>query len=286
MSDGTSRDDHRGAQTWVLQEVAIEVLREVAQRCSTARIEFVAVKGAVTSRLLYADVAKRPLTDVDIRIRPRDFAAFRRMAARAGWRQVGIALTSRIVVYQFAGLSVDVEAVVGPPGLCSLSVDDVISRASPTELAPGLRLLLPELHDHAIMLVINVFKDKLPAASEHALSDVERIAVHPGFSADVFVRRAIEARIATLSWIVAGAMEARGATAWGEIRRELERRGNIRYEYARRLQRLNRDADSESWRVRLLARRAADRKLMRAEALIWAFAREIERRMRALWEGI
>jgi hypothetical protein len=277
MRNSSTLEDEQRAATWVLQEVAVGILRDVVARCSASSIEFLPVKGVVTSRLLYDDVADRPLTDVDIRIRARDFPAFRRMAAQAGWREVGRALTYRIVVYGFRGLSLDVEAVMGAPGLCALTVDTMLKRASLVELAPGLRLRVPEIHDHAIVLVLNVFKDKLPAASGRAVSDVERIARHPQFRGPTFARRAVEARTATLSWLVAHAMELRGSEAWGEVRRELDRSGHVRYAYARWVERLNRGPDPESTWLRVLSRLAADSPLMRAEALVGAAAWELER---------
>ena len=52
---------------------------------------------------------------------------------------------------------VEVETSVGPPGLCGLAVDTMIAHA--TRGAEGH--LEPELHEHALLLAVNVFKDKL-----------------------------------------------------------------------------------------------------------------------------
>jgi hypothetical protein len=266
-------------RTWLFHQIAADLLRDVTSRCEAAGIPLLPVKGVVTAHLLYADVADRPLTDVDIRIRPRDFQRFRRLGRASSWRCVRVARTYHNLIYEFPTLSLDVEGHVGPPGLCALTVDAMLSRAVTTDLT-GLRMLVPEVHDHAVLLVVNVFKDKLDAAAPHAVADVERIIEHPSFDRATFLERVVESRIATITWLVAGWMESRGSGRWGEIRTLLEKRP-VRRLYGRLFRSLLPSAGLKPMALRLLARVGSDDRLMQGQALLGAFAWDLEMRLRS-----
>jgi hypothetical protein len=266
--------------TWIQQELAVELLREVSRRCGAASIPFLPVKGVVTARLLYEDVAEREMLDVDLRIRPQDFDRFRRVAREAGWRCVTVSRIYRNLGYEFPGLPLEVEAGIGPPGLCALTVEAMQRRASPFVFAPGLSLLAPEIHDHAVVLVVNVFKDKMTAAFPRAVADVERIALKPSFSVETFVERALESRVTTIAWLVAGWLESRGSAPWGAVRALLERRARVRRPYAHLFRRLLPRADRNPLALRILARVGGDTPMMQARALATALAWELETLLR------
>jgi hypothetical protein len=220
--------------TWIHQELALRILRDVADRCATAGIPFLAVKGVITARQLYDDVSQRSISDVDVRIRRCDFWRWRRMADRAGWPCWNAVWTFRSRSYEFLPLSLDVEADVGPPGMCALTVDEMLSRAEEVELAPGLRVLAPEIHDHAVLLAVNAYKDRFAVGNPHSRTDLDRMARHPRFRRDVFVERALAARIATIVWIVAACMAAGyDSQPWRAIGDAVERRARVDRGYAR-----------------------------------------------------
>jgi Uncharacterised nucleotidyltransferase len=270
------------ADAWLLQEAAIGVLRDVVGRCDAVGIPVLAVKGVVTSRLLYEDVTERPLTDVDIRVRGADFDRLRQLAADVGWGCVRVLRSYRSLIFDLGTLSLDVETYVGPPGLCSLEVGTMIARARRTELAPGLSVLTPEIHDHAVLLTINAFKDKVITAPAWALADLARIVVHPCFCQSDFVKRIGDSGIVTIAWIVARWFETvRGDRAWGDIRRAIESGTSVRRLYARVFRRYMRAADESPLALRLLARAGADRPWMRLRGLATALACSAEMRLRA-----
>jgi hypothetical protein len=253
---------------WLLQETGTEILREVMRRCDAAAIPVLPVKGIVTSRVLYGDIAERPISDVDIRVRTRDLARFQRVAAAARWRSSRVAWSYRNLTYDFGALSLDVETAVGPPGLCALHVEAMLDRSERRELAPGLRVFIPELHDHAVLLAVNAFKDKIVTASPWAIADLERIVLQPGFRPDLFIERTSQSRIVTIAWIVAAWMESdRGSAAWGAIRASIESSHNVRRFYARLFQRQLATAHRAPMFLRLLARAGADAPLMQVGAL-------------------
>jgi Uncharacterised nucleotidyltransferase len=262
---------------WILQQTALEVLREVVARCDAASIAVLPVKGIVTSRILYRDVAERAMTDVDVRVRRRDLGALQRVAGAAGWRCTRVLRSYGNLTYDFGLLSLDVEAGVGPPGLCALGVDAMLERSARIELAPGCLVSIPELHDHAVLLAVNAFKDKLVGAQPWAISDLERVVTHGDFRLDRFVERVVQARIATIAWIVAAWMESvRQSVAWGAIRATLESRGHLRRAYASLVQHRLSDAGQSSVSLRLLARVGSDSRRMQVEALAGAAAYVLE----------
>ena len=263
--------------TWLLQETGVPILREVVARCDAAAIPVLPVKGIVTSRWLYGDVAQRPITDVDVRVRAQDFRRFQHLAARAGWRCLRVALSYRNLVYDFGALSLDVEASIGPPGLCGLDIVMMMERSVRHEIAPGLRVSVPEIHDHAVLLVINAFKDKIVTAAPSSIADLERIVVQPGFRLGTFVERAEHARVATIVWLVAAYLEsARGSGTWGAIRVAVESTGRVRRLYARLIQHELAAAERAPMFLRLLARVGADSRAMQVEALVRAVAWTME----------
>jgi hypothetical protein len=283
-------DSHRPSAekraTWATYQVAAEILRQVVVACGRRGVPVLAVKGVVTAQDLYVDVSERPLADVDVRIRPRDLPVFRRIAADAGWRCSRVALSYRNLVYDFPPLALDVEAQTGPPGLCALTVESMLSRATLVEIAPSLRVLVPEIHDHAVALTVNAFKDKIATANAHALSDLERIVRKPYFQRDRFVELAIMTKAATMTWLVASWLESRrGSEEWGMIRTSLEARARLRRSYGalfRRLLAAGESAGDSRLSLRLLARCGSDDRLMQAYAIAAAGVWEAEMSLRRL----
>jgi hypothetical protein len=268
------------ATGWVQQAAAARILAEVATRCTAEGIPFLAVKGAVTSHTLYEDVAMRPISDVDIRIKPKDYDRFRRMAAKAGWPCLRVTRSYRNLVYDFPALALDVECQVGPPGLCALRTEDMLVRARSLRLDSQTVVGIPETHDHAVHLTINVFKDKIATALPFAQEDLARIILQPDFRPEVFVQRCAAARCVTIAHLVASWMDSRGRVSWARLRALLEQRTEIRSGYERLFHWLMARADATSLAVRLVARIGSDSDRLRARAIVAAAALEVEARLR------
>jgi hypothetical protein len=186
---------------WIRQTIGAQALGAVVRAIGLPDV--LPVKGIVTARILYADPAERPLADVDVRVPPErlpDVLAF----ARAGGHDVIThAPAYRNVVLDVGGVQVDVETTVGPPGLTDLSVRAMLARARIDEGLFGFPVLLPEISDHAVVLAVNLFKDKLHAAQPWSVSDLVRLAATPAFDPEAVAARAREARCAAIVWIVA-----------------------------------------------------------------------------------
>lgn len=197
-------------------------LERVLRECRNDGIDVLPVKGVLTGRLLYADAGLRPIQDVDLRIRPRDLARIETAGRRAGWRMVFRSRAYQSVSFDVLGFLVELESHVGPPGLCGLTVEDMIARAVPATSPLGFPHLQPEIHDHALLLCVNAFKDKLVEARPGAIRDLELLPRQEGFDPQRLIALAREAGSASILWIVATWLAAeRGSEGWSEIRKRL-----------------------------------------------------------------
>src|SRR5580700_1944902 len=118
------------AGSWLAHVVAGRAFRTVAAALAEQSIPVLPVKGLVTAHLLYDDPALRPIRDVDLRLRRRDFAASMRAARACGWSMQHVVLVGQ-AVWRVDGVDVDVKCALGPPGLCAMTVDEMMSRAEP-----------------------------------------------------------------------------------------------------------------------------------------------------------
>jgi hypothetical protein len=260
-----THDTHRAAvAAWAKHEELLASLRRSLAILDAAGVPVLVVKGMVLAYSLYDDATERPMTDVDLRVRPRDFLRAVRAMMGAGLR---IDWTSRqlgCLVFWVGPLTVEIESSVGPPGLCALSVAAMMSRSRERVLSGGLRVREPELHDHVVLLLVNAFKDKLVDAMPWALDDLERIAAL--LDPATFEARVRAARISTIAWMVADWMATeRASEPWRALRNQLGARPP-RPLYARAL-RARIDGGRSSWLTPALARIGSDSPHRRAWAL-------------------
>ena len=205
---------------WVAHVAASHVFRTVASALAAQSIPVLPVKGIVTAHLLYDDIALRPIRDIDIRLRRCDFGRAVRLGRARGWHAKHVALLGQ-VLWKVDGIEVDVKCALGPPGLCAVSVDDVLRRAESRVEPFGFAHLECDLNDHALMLVLNVFKDGLRAAP-WAVEDLRRVVRHERFDGQTLVDRADAGRIVTALWIVANWLaETQGAPDWRAVRERI-----------------------------------------------------------------
>jgi hypothetical protein len=251
---------------WAVHQAALEALGRSLDALRSVGIEPLVVKGMVLAYQLYADVARRPLSDVDLRVRRREYIPAARALLAGGWR---IDFTSKqlgAIGFVVGRALVEIECTVGPPGLCGLRIARMIDRARSRRLPNGITILEPDVVDHAILLAVNAFKDKLVDCPRWSVDDLEAIASHPEFDVERFVARVSECGARTVVWIVANwLVRERGSGAWRAIR---DRTGSRppRRAYAWAFQRLV-ERRPRSTAARLVARVGSDRLLSRGLAL-------------------
>jgi hypothetical protein len=254
--------------TWGFHVGALEALRRTLDALGP-RIPVLVVKGAVLAYSLHRDVVDRPMSDVDLRVRPRDFfAAIRALEAsgfEASWgsRQLGA------VGFVVQRTLVEIETSIGPPGSCAISVARMMDRSVVRALPGDLHVREPEVHDHAVLLVVNAFKDKLALCPSWAIRDLELIV--RTLDVDVFLARVAEARLCTMTWIVATWLGSRdGNEAWTAVRDALAPRVP-RPIYARVMRHLL-ARDPSGAALRVLTRLGCDSRVRRTWALAAAVA--------------
>jgi hypothetical protein len=242
-------------------------LEQVLAGCRDGGVEVLPVKGILTARLFYSDPGQRPIQDVDLRVRPEDLNRVRRIGERSGWRLVSRSRAYGTLGFEVLGFLVEFESHVGPPGLCALRVEDMLRRATPYTGALGVSHLQPELHDHALHLCVNAFKDKLVDALPGAVRDLELLPECEGFSAEKLAALAKDVGAATILWLVATWIaRTRGAPGWGRVRDALGRSAP-RPAYTALFERaVQARLPWRRW-LTVLARAGADRRAQRLRAL-------------------
>ena len=216
MGSGLEFSGRPSKANWFAHVAANRVFRTVASALAAHSIPVLPVKGVLTAHLLYDDIALRPIRDVDVRLRRCDFGRAVRLARTRGWHVKHVVLLGQ-VLWRIDGMEVDVKCALGPPGLCALSVDDVLRRAESRVEPFGFAHFECELNDHALMLVLNVFKDGL-RATPWAVEDLRRIVRHERFDAQTLVDRADAGRVASALWIVAHWLaETQGSPGWRAV---------------------------------------------------------------------
>jgi hypothetical protein len=254
--------------------MAATVFAEVDRVLGGAGIPVLPVKGVITGRTLYADPAERELRDVDVRIRPRDFSRALALVGRtAGWRVGHVVPAYRNITVAIGGLDVDIETSCGPPGFCGLRVEAMIERAEPGPSAQLPRM--PELHDHALLLVVNAVKDHLVTTTPAALEDLRRIACEPRFCPERLRRLAEESGTLFMVHLVARFL-GRQQAAWAEMDRILSRGHALRSREVDALLALIRSRGASSLAVRVATRLTPDGCLRPLRALAQAGIYELE----------
>lgn len=252
---------------WGKVMVCGRTLRTVVETFERAGIPALPVKGVLLVHQLYDDPSERPLSDVDLLIRPRDFLRALRAATDAGFGHYWDSKTLGSVNFVAGRVPADTACTVGPPGTCAFGVEQMLARATRSVEPLGFPHWQIEWHDHALLMLIDTFKDKLvskPAARE----DLLRLTTRGPFEPQLMTQRIVEAKLSTaavavLDWLLASTP----STPWSEVRRGLLARG-VRERY-RRTYLESADAGAaarESFRLRLLTRAASDSPLRR----IWA----------------
>jgi hypothetical protein len=211
--------DPSAARTnWMRHAAAPWMLRQVASAFEAEGIPILPVKGVLTAHLLYEDAAARPLPDIDLRVRRRDFAGALRIARARGWGAQTRSPVLWSAMLKVDGIEVDLEASIGPPGLCALRVEDVFDRATECVAPFGFRHRQPAITDHTLILVLNAFKDGL-CPMRWAVEDLIRIVDHPELDTEDLLARAREGRISSALWIVADWLARdHDAAGWRAIR--------------------------------------------------------------------
>ena len=265
--DRPTSNRHDRVAAWTQQLRHTRALRAVLERFDAAKIPALPVKGIISAHTLYTDIAERLLTDVDLKIRPRDFDRVLTLGRREGWRVVQRMRAYSNVVFVVHGVSIDIEGYPSVPGLSRLTVEAMIERATPSTVL-GFPHLLPNFDDHAVLLLLNVFKDKLVHAFAWAVKDVERLPMQRAFDPLRLVEDLREAGATTIGWVVSDWMvRERQVREWRAVRDAIGPRPP-RPRYVTALRWLREAQPRGTLPLRVLARAGADQRTDQVTALL------------------
>lgn len=272
------------AAAWSRHEHARKVLGRVLDACREHSITALPVKGVLTAHLLHRDPSERNMQDIDLRVTPRDFPRLLPMGRAAGFPLLVHSRAYRHASFDVDGMMVEFEAHVGPRGVCGLTVEAMLARAEEHVAPFGFSHRQPELHDHALLLVINAFKDKIIEAAEWAIRDLELVGARGDFEPKRLAALAKESGVAALTWVVADWLaDVRGHAGWAGVRGCLHDAPRKRYREAMRgvLNGEPRAGGATRAFMRLAARAASDRLPQRLLALgasaLWSAERRTGR---------
>jgi hypothetical protein len=272
--------DHRAV--WVRFAQSEAALRKVTLALGKAGVPVLAVKGIVTSSWLYDGPGERPLTDVDVRVRPRDFRKSIEVVEAAKWRVARKVWSYRNLIFDVGGVPIDLESYVGPPGVTELSVDEMFARATRDDRG----FWIPEMYDHGVLLTVNVFKDKLRWAFPWAVEDALRIVRKVGFEPERFVGRVHDAKVVAPTWLVADWLARKhGSHVWGTIRGLLGGDQPARKTYLALARRFFASDDRWALPPRILLRAGSDSPSLWGGAMARAAVWELESRWDARRRG-
>jgi len=254
-------------RSWFDHQLAARALRTLLEVTEPEGVILLPVKGVLLARTLYADVGERPIADVDLRVRPPDLRRLARLCRASGWALARGSKQWGTFEIEIDRTLIEFETSIGPPGVCGVTVAEMISRATRTSAGLGFPHLEPELHDHALVVCVNVFKDKINDTVPWALGDLVRLAQQPAFDPERLAQLAAQASLCAAVWLVADwAASAGGSDGWREVR---DRLGPTppRPLYLRAYRALAERPRSSRLVLPLLARAASDRPASRARAL-------------------
>ena len=253
---------------WAGFELRLHALGELVDRLERAGIPSLPIKGALLVRQLYDEPIERPLVDVDLLVAPRDFRRVVRLARSSGFPLVWDSKQLGNVNVYVNGIAIDVACTLGPPGLSALGVEDLLRRATRTDRFLGFPHWQIDLHDHALVVAIDAFKDKL-GSKPSSRKDLLRLARQAGFDPQKLACVAEEARLETLVHIVAAwILEKDDSPGWREVLSALDARRQRRiYAHAFRWLTRRKSAHLARLPLALLARAASDDVARRAAAL-------------------
>lgn len=258
----------------MFHELARRAAKRLVMEFAACDIPVLVVKGVALAPMLYADPVERPIADADVLVRPRDFFRAIRIARARGWPRKWSSRALGCLNLVVDGIDCDLASSIGPPGTCAVDVEALIDRAEWTEQDLGFPHYRIDIHDHALVMVSDVFKDKFSFAKAHSREDLVRLAIQPDFRAERFLARVREARVETMAWIVARwVLERSESDVWEQVRERLERRP-LRRNYAAQYDRLSRlgGGTAGGLSARITARLASDAPLRRVLSLAAAAA--------------
>ncbi|MGB8332796.1 MAG: nucleotidyltransferase family protein [Polyangiales bacterium] len=195
-----NRDDARRRAATGLAATAL--VTDVAQRLAEAGIAVMPVKGALLQHWLYDDPSERPLTDVDLLVRPEDFDRAVAQLETGGYRRaLGSSIGAAVMETPF-GLPLDLHPRLFDRARYRLPTRELFARSSENHVLYGVSVRLPSALDVYAHLVGKFGSDHLDACATARLDEIARMGFRLRASPETTARHLVHCGMRRVSLYV------------------------------------------------------------------------------------
>lgn len=155
---------------------ATGLVADVAEKLASSGIAVMPVKGALLQHWLYEDPSERPLTDVDLLVRPGALQQATELLEAAGYWRTHHSSVGGIVMRTPLGLMLDLHSQLFDCARYRLPTDEVFARSSEDDSLYGTSVRLPSPLDAYAHLIGKFGSDHLDARSLGRLDEISRMS--------------------------------------------------------------------------------------------------------------
>lgn len=168
--------------------LATELVGDVARRLAASEIEVMPVKGALLQHWLYDDPAERPLTDVDLLVRPGDFENAVARLETAGYGRTRHTSVGGSVLRTPFGLALDLHWQLFDRARYRMPTGDLFARSAANDVLYGSSVRIPSSLDVYAHLIGKFGSDHLDARATTRLDEIARMATRVDASPEIVAR--------------------------------------------------------------------------------------------------
>jgi hypothetical protein len=157
------------------------------------------IKGALLQHWLYDDPSERPLTDVDLLVRPEDFGTAIERLEAAGYRRTRHRSVGGRVMQTPLGLALDLHSQLFDQARYRMPTRDLFARSSEDHVVYGASVQIPSPLDVYAHLIGKFGSDHLDAASAARLDEIARMATRLDASPETVARHLVHCGMGRVS---------------------------------------------------------------------------------------
>ncbi|MFW2390703.1 MAG: nucleotidyltransferase family protein [Polyangiales bacterium] len=169
--------DRMGARRRAATSLAATALVEdVARKLAPSGISVMPVKGALLQHWLYEDPTERPLSDVDLLVRPDELKRAVKQLESSGYRSIGRSSFGAVVLQSPFGLALDLHPSLFDRARYRLPTQELFARSIDDTSLYSFGVRLPSPLDAYAHLIGKFGSDHLDARARARLDEIARMA--------------------------------------------------------------------------------------------------------------
>jgi hypothetical protein len=171
--------------------LATELVGDVARAIAGPGMQVMPVKGALLQHWLYEDPAERPMTDVDLLVRPDDFGSVVECLEAAGYRRTRHRSVGGIVMETPFGLALDLHSQLFDCARYRMPTADLFARSSEDHVLYGASVQIPSPLDVYAHLIGKFGSDHLDGKATARLDEIARMETRLDASPEAVARHLV-----------------------------------------------------------------------------------------------